>query len=414
MSLNRPIVCALTFPNWFVWLFLFAVASISIAQDQPTEVDQDLGSKTLRDEKSVKTVVAEFKHKHGQLKSVAEIVLQATDGGKMLLTPDGQMWTVQPEEFISCEPCEKAMVPLEKDEIFRDFKKQVPIGLDVYKTAHFVIIYDTSETYAKWVGQLYEQLYKGFHTYMEKTLRIKLDPPRFPLVAVVFKSKESYMAYAEREIGATAGSLIGYYNPQTNRMITYDMTGIARLEPYGKKITTTELTRLVGQQPGAERTVATIVHEAVHQLSYNTGLQKRFADNPVWVSEGLALFFESPDGRGIGWGSIGRLNHFNLDTFRKFRQNRPADSLMTLISDDSRLKNAQTAANAYSESWAFTYFALKKKKEAYLNYIKDLSQLAPGETLQPPERVKMFKRHFGEDVQDLDKDFLHFMKSVGH
>ena len=33
-----------------------------------------------------------------------------------------------------------------------------------------------------------------------------------------------------------------------------------------------------------ERTVATIIHEATHQLAFNSGLQVRFADNPLVVA----------------------------------------------------------------------------------------------------------------------------------
>ena len=40
--------------------------------------------------------------------------------------------------------------------------------------------------------------------------------------------------------------------------------------------------------PDWERNVATIIHEATHQLAYNSGMQRRYADNPMWVSEGLA------------------------------------------------------------------------------------------------------------------------------
>ena len=56
-------------------------------------------------------------------------------------------------------------------------------------------------------------------------------------------------------------------------------------------------------------TERTIVHEAVHQLAYNSTLQRRMADNPYWVSEGLATYFESPDLNSLrGWRNIGAIN----------------------------------------------------------------------------------------------------------
>ncbi len=48
----------------------------------------------------------------------------------------------------------------------------------------------------------------------------------------------------------------------------------------------------------------TLVHEAIHQLTYNTGLLDRQADVPVAISEGLATFGEharSPATAGQRW-----------------------------------------------------------------------------------------------------------------
>ncbi len=343
------------------------------------------------------------------ISSLAELVVQ-TDDVKMFLTPDGQMWEVRAEDLKVCEPCAESMVGIDRDQIFKDFKRQMPDGFNVHKTGHFVLIYNTSDTYAKWVGNLYEQLYRGFHNYFKG--HIELEDPRFPLVAIVLKSKEAYLAYAEREIGEQARKLIGYYHPNTNRVVTYDMTGIASLEPAGSRLTPAQLTQLVKQQQGAERTVATIVHEAVHQLAHNTGLQKRFADNPAWVSEGLATFIESPDGKGLGWTSVGKPNVYNYNMFIQYRAKRPADSLTTLICDDARFENLDTAVFAYGESWALTYFLSKKRKDAYIAYIKELSQLDIGVKLDQPARLKMFTRHFGKDMQALDREFLKFMNTI--
>ena len=53
-----------------------------------------------------------------------------------------------------------------------------------------------------------------------------LHEPEFPLVAIVFDGQASYAKYAHAEIGDTANSIIGYYNLKTNRMISYDLTGV--------------------------------------------------------------------------------------------------------------------------------------------------------------------------------------------
>ncbi len=358
------------------------------------------------------TVNAEFKHKGGQLASIGEVVVEAEDGGKLLLTPDGQLWTLQPEDIINCESCAQPMKPLTSDEIYTRFRQQIPEGFQVYKTAHYVLIYNTSETYARWVGELFEKLYRSFHNYWKSNL--ELAEPRFPLVAVVFNTKESYLAYAEREIGDSAKSLIGYYNMQTNRMIMYDMTGVEGLTRPGSRPNSVQLIGQVLSQPQAERTVATIVHEAVHQLAFNTGVQVRLADNPLWVSEGMATFFEAPDvNNPRGW-SIGKMNYHNLRLFAGYLSQRPQDSLTTLITDDSRFQNAKTASSAYAESWALTHYLMKAKgrRDQYAAYLDELRQLKPLAEMTPRDRVAIFKKHFGEDLTEFDKDFIAFMRRI--
>ncbi len=355
--------------------------------------------------------MAEFKSDAGTNKSIGEVVVKYADGSLLLLTPDGRLWALKAEEILSLEPTDEMMSPMTSDEIYEQFQAQLPPGFLVHKTKHYVLVYNTSAAYVKWVGELFERLYRGFYNYW-KSQRVRLEEPRFPLVAIVFSNKASYLQYAEREIGDSAKAMIGYYNLNTNRMISYDLTGMDGLLPRGTTgVPTSRLIDQVLSQPQAERTVATIVHEAVHQIAYNSGLQVRLADNPRWVSEGLAMFFESPDfSSSTGW-SMGKVNYYNL---RKFAQYLPQrrESVAALIADDSRLVQSATAQFAYPESWALTYFLMKTKKKAYADYLQELATLEPlGETT-PRERVDMFKKHFGEDLQQLDQQFIQYMRIV--
>ncbi len=88
--------------------------------------------------------------------------------------------------------------------------------------------------------------------------------------------------------------MIGYYNLQTNRVTMYDLTGVDDLRQNRRRTSSASHVNQILSQPEAERTVATIVHEATHQLAYNSGLQTRFADNPFWVSEGLRFILRRP------------------------------------------------------------------------------------------------------------------------
>ncbi len=181
--------------------------------------------------------------------------------------------------------------------------EEMPEGFRIHTTPHFVICYDTTDAYAKWAGGLYERLYKSFQGFWREK-KFALEEPRFPLVALIFQTKASYLRYAQPEIGKSAESMFGYYNVMSNRVVSFDLTGIEGAIPDGSQVKQGALVQRILAQPDAERNVATIVHECVHQLSYNSGLQVRMADNPIWVSEGWRCSLKRPICRALLVGEV--------------------------------------------------------------------------------------------------------------
>lgn len=313
-----------------------------------------------------------------------EVMVEARDGGLLLLGDDGRIWTIQPDQIKSRESNDQPMGPVADATIKQRLLAEMPAGFDVYQTKNYLICHNTNERYVGWVGSLFEKLHRGFYTYW-KNQGWELQPPRFALVGLVFADRESFVQYARPELGDAVEGIIGYYNLETNRITTFNM-------------------------PNPERNVATIIHEAMHQLAYNAGLQQRFADNPMWVSEGLAVFFEAPDfSTPGGWRSIGRINTVNLQRFKKFLPARPADSLTTLIGDDQRFRDPQSATAAYSEAWALNYFLLKTRRKQYVDYLQQLSRGKPLESCGPRERVQMFEAAMGTDLATIESQFLPFI-----
>jgi hypothetical protein len=348
----------------------------------------------------------------GNTKELAgKIHVEAEDGGVLLLTPDGAMWPLPKEQITKRRTDPRPFEPLTKPQLITRLTSELPAGFKFHQTKHYVIAYNTSPAYAQWVGSLYERLYAAFHNYWERR-GMKLHEPEFPLVALVFDSRDSYAEFARAEVGEAARAMIGYYSLQSNRMIMYDLTGVEDLKATGDRSSAARINQILSQ-PGAERTVATIVHEATHQLAFNSGLQVRYADLPLWVSEGLAIFFETPDlGSAKGWRTIGGVNRVNLTNFRKYLRTRPADGLVTLLADDKRFREAGTGADAYAESWALTYFLLQTRKDAYVKYLQAMAEQAPLVDVPADERIARFKQHFGDDLAGLDAEFLRYMRSV--
>jgi hypothetical protein len=337
------------------------------------------------------------------------VEVEAVDGGVLLLTADGVLWPLPKEEIVSRRSDEKPFLPLSRDALTKQLTTELK-GFRIHKTKHYLIAYNTSPAYAEWVGSLFERLHSAFYNYWTRK-GAALHEPHFPLVALVFGSKESYALYSRTELGDATSSIIGYYSLKSNRMTMYDLTGVEEFGGGGER-TAARINQILSQ-PGAERTVATIVHEATHQLAFNSGLQVRLADIPFWVSEGIAIYFETPDLESTkGWRNIGGVNQVNLFNFRKSLPTRPAGSLELLLCDDKRFRDPATATNCYSEAWALNYFLLRTRGEAYVKYLKLLAELQPLGTVAKDERLKQFKQHFGEDLPALEAEFLRYMRGV--
>lgn len=388
--------------NRFALFSSILIALIAVAghADEPTT-------------KSYPTARLEFKNHGPQRTELGEVWEEGQDGSKLFLTSDGQLLILEASDVVGGAASTEKFAPLSKTKVAQQLKRELGDEFLSLETEHFVIVYNTSETYARWVGDLYEKLYKSFHKYWDR--QIDLTEPRLPMVALVFKSREAYMQFAQPEVGELAKDMIGYYHILSNRIVTFDITGVQGLAQPGQRYASREMLMQLFSQPQAERTVATVVHEAVHQIAYNCGLQVRLAENPKWVSEGMAMFFEVPDPKSsVGWGTIGKVNPYQLIQFRKYMSNRPADSLTTLVSDDSRFTGAaEQVLAAYAESWALTYYLMRAQKKNFAAYLGELSQLKPlGESAEtdPRQRIDTFKKHFGSNMAKLDADFIKFIR----
>jgi hypothetical protein len=165
-------------------------------------------------------------------------------------------------------------------------------------------------------------------------------------------------------------------------------------------------------QRAAVPLVATIVHEATHQIAFNCGLQQRLADIPLWQCEGMAMVFEAPDLASTrGWRGIGRVNYPRLEAFRRNLPKWQAGTLESLLVDNHRFRNPSTALAAYADAWALNYYLMRYQPQEYAAYLKKLAAKPPLVEDSPETRLADFRTHFGS-LADVEAQFLKQMSRV--
>ena len=349
------------------------------------------------------------------LTATGRVVIRDSAGAVYFETDGGARHLIAAKDILSESEDDRPFEPVDAKGLGERLLVDLPEGFRVHKTKHYVVAYNTSREYAEWVSSLLEGLHRALVRYWKKR-GLDLEEPEFPLPVIVHRSRAEYDAACRVE-GVGAG-VIGYYHVGTNVVRMYDLTGDQAFRAAGagaRRGSRAEVTRLLSM-PIAEPLVATVVHEATHQVCFNTGVMQRMADLPLWMVEGMAVYFEAPKAGGgsRGWRGIGQVNQRRLMTFRRNLSEWNQSTIRRLIASDDVLRDPQTAGAAYANAWALTYYLIKKRPKDYVAYVKELAQREPF-ALGPADdraaaraRVDLFTEHFGP-VDELQQDLVEAM-----
>ena len=350
-----------------------------------------------------------FKHKGSERTMTGEVVVETQDGkGLLFESTDGKLWAIQPDKLREKKIVEPAVKPLSRKELGKQLKQELGNGFKIHEAGSFVIAFNTEVPYARWVAGLYRKLERGFDFYWTRNKFKLQNKPPFPLPVIIFKSQEEYHRYMKKDLGVVS-SMLAYYSLESNRVVMFDLTA-GNVQP-GAKLNERRINEVL-DNPRAIPMVATVIHEGTHQLMFNYGMQTRFADTPLWINEGLATYFETPDlGADRGWRTIGKINYNRLSHFLKYLPNRPADSLQKMLRSDDGFRNEEALDN-YAQSWAFNYFLLNRRKKAYVKYLKHMSKKPRLIYDKPEQRVKEFLDHFDTTLEKFDEEFLQYIRKL--
>ena len=389
----------------------------------------------------------------------AETIVVRTLAGKTLTIPWSKIMAVRREVSLEAPPRGQRRVntwlydaPLPKASP-GTLRRAFGARCNIRTTAHYVLCYNTSAQRASTTGQRLEQVYHAFFDYFHKR-GFSLDAPAEKLVCMLFDRRERYHRYAQQTSKMLEHSS-GFYSQQTKRIAFYVnlnnpeyvrcraeyqaterrvaqwQRAVAQMRSGYLEFTYRDGRRLKLNRAQAARElvrqrkalrddrrrmylsqvsdhISVLAHEATHQLVACSRLLNPKADNPLWVDEGLAMFFE-PAMRAQ-WAGIGHMNQARLAGLIEavvHQRQLPLEQLLVLRRFLGPDKGKSAAA--YAQSWGLTYYLMRQYQPLFLSYLRELKKQPAGASPTDAERIALFKKVFGPDLRALENRWYQYI-----
>lgn len=241
---------------------------------------------------------------------------------------------------------------------------------------------------------------------------LALDVPSQPLIWVCSddRGQDRRHSLSVEHVGAVFRE--AYYSTRTNQVVLCS-EGLIEV----RDAETSDASPLLVQResrfpdgsyafPASSGLVLVLTHEMTHQLAYNSGLQKRGVMYPLWVSEGLATFFE---GSALPqWDPIG--NTARRRTLAKLHAGGALLSLreLSVLAGPDAL--GCSPADVYAQCWGLLAFLLTHHPDELSAYLGDLATSPVGRRSSVTLR-RDFVRHFGS-IGLLEQDWLKYVADL--
>ncbi len=274
---------------------------------------------------------------------------------------------------------------------------------ETLSTEHFSLISSPDPAESEKIAHLLELAYDHFGALFGG-YQFELRTPPEKLRWVVFATGDSFNRYAIETEGWDLSWLTGYYSAKTN---TVAIVTPQKASEWQVRVQSSQAHDIIACPPDAETALVQLVHEAAHQLSFNTGLQKRKVLYPIWASEGLAMFFE----RSL-LSDYSESSYYSGVRARRLVQLHRQRQLIRLeeFISVSRLHDATRAIDVYAQAWGLFQFLCEHRTDALRAYLSSLHELEPG---WRDERTLAheFIETFGSPDQ-LDRQWQRFLEEL--
>ena len=255
-------------------------------------------------------------------------------------------------------------------------RRVLPNDFRSYESRSFAVL---SNEHARWtqvqLGRL-EAAHREFHRFTA-SLALHPAPLRHKLVCVLFHEKRDFVGFAASQDNLSSSWSLGYYSPRTDRIVFYNGQNQENADEFA-----------------AKRVIATTIHEAVHQLSFHTGIQTIHVQYPLWINEGLATSFETdcPD------RAFGPDHDFppRRDRFNTLLAEKRLIPLRVLAQLDAMPDDRQeTVFTVYNESYAFFSWIARHRKPQLRDYLDLMLKEPPGRPAGQ-RHLELFEQAFGD------------------
>jgi hypothetical protein len=299
----------------------------------------------------------------------------------VLLQASGQMQFFEMRQLVRHRLLGEPFTPQALTEARQQLLAELGSGFDAVVAGPYVIAAPKGQA-GRWL-QRFTSLLAGYSRYFE-VRGWGLRKPDFPLCVIVFPSREEFVRYAAREGQAIPSLAVGSYFPKSNRCVLYQL-------PNSESAVAT-------RQPHVnwEQTEATIVHEAIHQLAYNTGVHERLFENPLWFVEGLATLFERPAVYDTSRSRISTAERMQPEMLGRLKPllANPTELARRIeghILNDQLFKSSPI--EAYDLAWGMTFTLTERMPAAYGQYINFQAARRFG-SYEPAQRISDFRTAF--------------------
>jgi hypothetical protein len=333
--------------------------------------------------------------------------------------------------------------------------KALAPGSRYKESRNFAVASAASKNFTRRYSLILERVRKGFYKYFnDRGFDLKWHDAK--LEAVIFKDQQSFVRFAQ---GFGLGSqAAGFYATATNQLYFYDNSNSqsaassrASLKSFKRHLDSIKKQMKQAEKAGNgpamrhlggfyrkenkrykkfkkrvenfidDSNSSITIHEAVHQLCYNSGLLTISDLNPEWLTEGLAMLFEDPavwQGRHVSKGNEYRIKSLA----RSLKAGRKID-LKVMVSSRTQLIARADPQFAYASSWALIHFFIvgkwRKYKAPFFEYLKAVRSMAKKQKRSArrkrneteAQQLKLFEQKFG-DLKKIEAQFRAYIKKL--